>query len=76
LIVALGKVAAQNLLGLDATLASLRGRMHRYPRHPADRDVSSGLPFAYSRRQSKSWEDLCFALDTMKALKREQSDPT
>ena len=30
LIVALGKVAAQNLLGSDATIASLRGRVHDY----------------------------------------------
>src|SRR5258708_831688 len=30
LIDALGKVAAQNLLGVEATLASLRGRMHQY----------------------------------------------
>ena len=75
LIVALGKVAAQNLLGLEATLASLRGRIHRYRGTPL---VVTYHP-AYLLRnlvdKSKSWEDLCFAVDTMKVLKHEQLNP-
>jgi len=76
LIVALGKVAAQNLLGLDATLASLRGRMHRYRDTPLIVTYHPAYLLRTLVDKSKSWEDLCFALDTMKALKREQSDPT
>ncbi len=70
LIIALGKVAAQNLLGTEATIASLRGRTHR---------MRSGTPLivtyhpAYLLRtlgdKARAWEDLCFALETMKALK-------
>ncbi len=68
LIIALGKVAAQNLLHTDATVASLRGKLHEY----------SGIPLivtyhpAYLLRtlpdKAKAWEDLCFARSTMQAL--------
>jgi len=65
LIVALGKVAATTLLRVDATIASLRGRVHR----------CQGLPLvvtyhpAYLLRslpdKSKAWEDLVLARRTM-----------
>lgn len=68
LIVALGKVAAQNLLDTDASIASLRGRLHEF----------SGIPLivtyhpAYLLRsladKTKAWEDLCFARETMRNL--------
>jgi DNA polymerase len=65
LIVAMGRFAAQTLLGTDAAVASLRGRVHRY----------AGLPLivtyhpAYLLRslpdKSKAWADLVFARRTM-----------
>ena len=68
LILALGKVAAQNLLQTEATIASLRGKVHDY----------SGIPVivtyhpAYLLRtlpdKAKAWEDLCFAIRTMESL--------
>ncbi|MCX7184310.1 MAG: uracil-DNA glycosylase [Nitrosospira sp.] len=68
LIIALGKVAAQNLLHTDATVASLRGKLHD----------CSGVPLivtyhpAYLLRtladKAKAWEDLCFARSTMQTL--------
>lgn len=61
LIIALGKVAAENLLGTHDSLASLRGSVHDF----------SGIPLivtyhpAYLLRsltdKAKAWEDLCFA---------------
>ena len=61
LIVALGKVAAQNLLQCDDSMSSLRGKVHDY----------SGIPLivtyhpAYLLRslpdKAKAWMDLCFA---------------
>ncbi len=73
LIVALGKVAAQNLLATDASIASLRGRLHEF----------SGIPLivtyhpAYLLRsladKAKAWEDLCFARDTMRNLQADHS---
>jgi uracil-DNA glycosylase family 4 len=68
LIIALGKVAVQNLLRTDATVASLRGKLHEH----------SGIPLivtyhpAYLLRalpdKAKAWEDLCFARGAMQAL--------
>lgn len=68
LIVALGKVAAQNLLASSESLASLRGQLHDF----------SGIPLivtyhpAYLLRtltdKTKAWEDLCFARSTMQSL--------
>lgn len=61
LIVALGKSAATTLLDVEATIASLRGRVHRY------RDVPLVVTYhpAYLLRnlpdKAKAWEDLLFA---------------
>ena len=65
LIVALGKSAATALLQVDATIASLRGRVHRY------RDVPLVVTYhpAYLLRnlpdKSKAWEDLLLARRTV-----------
>jgi len=65
LIVALGKSAAAALLDTDATIASLRGRIHRY------RDVPLVVTYhpAYLLRslpdKAKAWEDLLLARRTM-----------
>jgi len=67
LIVALGKSAATRLLGTDASLASLRGRVHRY------RDIPVVVTYhpAYLLRslpeKAKAWEDLVFARRTLAA---------
>jgi DNA polymerase len=69
LIVALGKVAAHNLLKCDDSISSLRGKVHDY----------SGIPLivtyhpAYLLRslpeKAKTWKDLCFAFSTMQSLR-------
>jgi uracil-DNA glycosylase len=67
LIVALGKTAATRLLGGEASLASLRGRVHRY------RDIPVVVTYhpAYLLRslpeKAKAWEDLVFARRTLAA---------
>jgi DNA polymerase len=66
LIVALGKFAAQTLLGEDAAIARLRGRVHRY------RDIPLIVTYhpAYLLRalpeKAKAWQDLCLALKTLR----------
>ena len=68
LIVALGKSAAATLLATDATIASLRGRIHRY------RDVPLVVTYhpAYLLRnlpdKAKAWEDLLFARRTLQSV--------
>jgi uracil-DNA glycosylase len=76
LIIALGKVAAQNLLGVEATLASLRGRVHQYRGTPLIVTYHPAYLLRALAEKSKSWEDLCFAVDTMQALKRQQPAPS
>jgi DNA polymerase len=67
LIVALGKTAATRLLGSEASLASLRGKVHRY------RDIPVVVTYhpAYLLRslpeKAKAWEDLLFARRTLGA---------
>jgi uracil-DNA glycosylase len=68
LIIAMGRFAAQTLLDTDASIASLRGKLHRY----------AGLPLivtyhpAYLLRnlpdKAKAWADLVFARKTMASL--------
>lgn len=64
LIVALGRFAAQTLLKSDASIASMRGRVHQYEGVPV---IVSYHP-AYLLRslpdKAKSWADLCLARDT------------
>lgn len=69
LIVAVGRIAAQNLLRTDTPIGVLRGSVHQY----------RGLPMvvmyhpAYLLRspadKAKAWEDLVLAANTMKNLK-------
>ncbi|MBC8007004.1 MAG: uracil-DNA glycosylase [Prolixibacteraceae bacterium] len=75
LIVALGKVAAQNLLGIEATLASLRGRIHQYRNTPLIVTYHPAYLLRNLVDKSKSWEDLCFAVETMQALKQHKAVP-
>lgn len=75
LIIALGKVAANHLLGNDATIASLRGKIH----------TANGVPMivtyhpAYLLRtpadKAKAWEDLCFARASMTGLLGQTAAP-
>jgi uracil-DNA glycosylase len=76
LIIALGKVAAQNLLGVEATLASLRGRVHQYRGTPLIVTYHPAYLLRSLAEKARSWEDLCFAVDTMQALKQGQSAPS
>ena len=68
LIVAMGRFAAQTLLNTDASIASLRGRVHRY----AGRALIVTYHPAYLLRnlpdKTKAWADLVFARKTMTSL--------
>jgi len=70
LIIALGKVATQNLLGTEATIASLRGRAHAWRGTPLIVTYHPAYLLRNLTDKAKAWEDLCFAVDTMKELKQ------
>jgi DNA polymerase len=65
LIVALGRVAATNLLGEDAPLASLRGTLHDYRGIPLVVTYHPAYLLRSPSEKVKAWQDLCFALDVM-----------
>lgn len=68
LIIALGKVAAINLLGRDATIASLRGQQHAYRGIPLLVTYHPAYLLRTLNDKAKAWEDLCFAVETMQRL--------
>ena len=68
LIVALGKVAAVNLLGRDASIASLRGSVQDYRGIPLIVTYHPAYLLRTLQDKAKAWEDLCFALGTMSKL--------
>jgi DNA polymerase len=69
LIVALGKVAAQNLLNSDAPVGSLRGRLHEHEGVPVIVTYHPAYLLRNLPDKARAWEDLCFARATMNDLK-------
>lgn len=65
LIVALGKVASNALLGKDATIASLRGKLHDYHGIPLIVTYHPAYLLRSPTEKAKAWQDLCFAVETL-----------
>ena len=65
LILAMGRFAAQTLLGTDATIASLRGSVHRYAGVPLVVTYHPAYLLRNLADKSKSWADLVFARRTI-----------
>ena len=61
LIVAMGRFAAQTLLGTGATIASLRGSVHRYAGVPLVVTYHPAYLLRNLPDKSKAWADLLFA---------------
>ena len=76
LIVALGKVAAANLLASDASVASMRGRVHQYRGIPLIVTYHPAYLLRTLADKSKAWVDLCFAVKTMRDLQGGQGAPS
>ena len=70
-IVAMGRFAAQSLLRTDATIASLRGKVHRHPVNGRPVPLVVTYHPAYLLRsladKSKAWSDLCLARSCLTA---------
>ena len=73
LIVALGKVAATNLLGRDAPIGSLRGKVHDYRGVPLIVTYHPAYLLRTLPEKARAWEDLCFARETMARLSAQAS---
>jgi DNA polymerase len=76
LIIALGKVAAANLLASDASVASMRGKIHRYRGIPLIVTYHPAYLLRNLMDKAKAWEDLRFAVRTMEHLDKGTPTPT
>jgi len=76
LIVAMGRFAAQTLLATDATIASLRGTVHRYAGVPLVVTYHPAYLLRNLPDKAKAWEDLLFARRTVTDLQAARADPT
>lgn len=75
LIVALGKVAAVNLLKRDAAVASMRGKIHQYQGIPLIVTYHPAYLLRSLPEKAKAWTDLCFAVETMRGLQSGKATP-
>jgi DNA polymerase len=75
-IVALGKSAATTLLAIDATIASLRARVHRYGGVPLVVTYHPAYLLRNLPDKAKAWEDLLLARRTLRdAAPRAPGEP-
>jgi uracil-DNA glycosylase len=65
LILAMGRFAAQTLLGTGASIASLRGRVHHYAGVPLIVTYHPAYLLRTLEDKAKAWEDLVFAKKIM-----------
>ena len=68
LILAMGRFAAQTLLKSDASIASLRGRLHSYAGVPLIVTYHPAYLLRTLEDKAKAWEDLLFARRTIANL--------
>jgi uracil-DNA glycosylase len=68
LILAMGRFAAQTLLKTDASISSLRGRLHSYAGVPLIVTYHPAYLLRTLEDKAKAWEDLVFARRTMQSL--------
>jgi uracil-DNA glycosylase len=66
LILAMGRFAAQTLLKSDASIASLRGRLHSYAGVPLIVTYHPAYLLRTLEDKAKAWEDLVFAVKVMR----------
>ena len=68
LILALGRFAAQSLLGTDEAIARLRGRVHQFQHVPLVVTYHPAYLLRNLPDKARAWEDLCLARRTMQSL--------
>ena len=69
LILAMGRFAVQTLLGTEASIASLRGKLHQYAGVPLIVTYHPAYLLRTLPDKAKAWQDLLFAKRTFASLK-------
>ena len=64
-IVALGRAAAQALLGSAEPIGRLRGRVHRYAGVPVVATHHPLFLLRHAQAKAEAWDDLCLAVETV-----------
>jgi DNA polymerase len=67
IIIAVGKVAAQNLLGTDAPVGRLRGRRHQFGQIPLVVTYHPAYLLRSPAQKRLAWDDLCLARELVAA---------
>ncbi|MCI0666895.1 MAG: uracil-DNA glycosylase [Methylococcaceae bacterium] len=70
IILAAGRIAAQNLLKTDAPIGQLRGRVHRYGEIPLVVVYHPAYLLRSPLEKRKAWEDLQLAMSTVEAREK------
>jgi len=65
LIIAMGRVAAQSLVGSAEPAARLRGRVHRFEGVPVIVTYSPAHLLRHPQDKAAAWDDLCLALEVV-----------
>lgn len=68
LIITMGKVASETLLGREATISSLRGKVHACQGIPLIATYHPAYLLRTLQDKAKAWEDLCLAKRTMQDI--------
>ena len=76
LILLMGRFAAHAMLETDASIASLRGRLHQVAATPAIVTYHPAYLLRTPLDKAKSWEDLLLARATWRGLQSKLDDPT
>jgi DNA polymerase len=76
LILAMGRFAAQTLLASDASIASLRGRLHRFRGIPAIVTYHPAYLLRNLPDKARAWEDLVFVRRSLRELGAAPVRPT
>ncbi len=66
IIIAVGKIAAQNLLGTDSPVGRMRGKRHSFGNVPLVVTYHPAYLLRSPSQKRKSWEDLCLARDIVR----------
>jgi DNA polymerase len=76
LILLMGRFAAHSMLETEASIASLRGKMHQFAGTPAIVTYHPAYLLRTPLDKAKSWEDLVFARATWRGLQSTAVSPT
>lgn len=65
-ILAVGRIAAHNLMKVETPIGRMRGKLHHYGETPVVVTYHPAYLLRKPSEKAKAWDDLCFALETIR----------